>query len=210
MRTSVLFALFFLFAVISSTVTAQVVSCTTCKFVITWVENEIENPTSEAEIEKLLDEACAILGNSSYGQECVALVNSYTPSLISYIIAKETPSVACGEMALCNSTMVAVPKVPEVGGDLECDACQLIVQWVENEVNNENQDIETAFDDVCDALGPIASICTDIVNTYEPELIKWIEADETPTVACTQIGLCGSSSGSGSGSGAARVIISKL
>jgi len=38
--------------------------------------------------------------------------------------------------------------------------------------------------------GAMEKQCEEFIDSYVPELLQWIIKNETPTIFCTQIGLC--------------------
>jgi len=83
-----------------------------------------------------------------------------------------------------------------VVAQLECTICQFVVGWVEGELsaNATEQEVESLLDSVCATIfswdQTLISTCDGIVNTYYPDLVQYILAQESPLNACTGIGLC--------------------
>ncbi|KAM9955681.1 hypothetical protein ACTFIW_002321 [Dictyostelium discoideum] len=80
---------------------------------------------------------------------------------------------------------------------LTCELCQFSVKAAEDLVtqNFTQSQIIPYLDSACSLLpNQWASNCELIVNTYGLSMIKLVLENETPEVACTQLGLCGSNS----------------
>jgi len=74
-----------------------------------------------------------------------------------------------------------------------CTMCEFFVQYIEGYLQqNKTQDqIIQILDQVCQ-LAPVdmRTQCKQFLYTYVPQIIKWIIEQETPEVACTQLGFC--------------------
>jgi saposin len=75
--------------------------CAICEFLIKEVETMLENNKTESEIEAELDKICNHLG--SIKTECAAVVNQYTPQIISALVHKENPQTVCTKVGACKS-----------------------------------------------------------------------------------------------------------
>jgi saposin len=76
-----------------------------------------------------------------------------------------------------------------------CAVCELVVQVAESYVTNNatDQQIEAKLDAVCgDLPSPYNGECTLIVNAYLPQIIAWIQNNESPATLCAQLSLCSS------------------
>eukprot|EP01098_Paradermamoeba_levis_P014518 TRINITY_DN695_c0_g1_i1.p1 TRINITY_DN695_c0_g1~~TRINITY_DN695_c0_g1_i1.p1 ORF type:complete len:412 (-),score=169.66 TRINITY_DN695_c0_g1_i1:99-1271(-) len=76
--------------------------CQICQFVVTTAENFLSSSTTESEITTLADKVCTVLP-SQYSQLCKQFVDDGLPLAIKYILAKESPQVACAQIKLCTS-----------------------------------------------------------------------------------------------------------
>jgi hypothetical protein len=51
-------------------------------------------------------------------------------------------------------------------------------------------EIEARLDAICALAGPYASECAALVDQYLPQIIQYVEKNETPANVCMQLGLC--------------------
>jgi saposin len=182
--------------------------CLICTTVINLAESILGSNASESAIEDFLDNTvCGLLPNT-LGQDCDLLVATYLPALVQYIQQGESGAIACGQIGLCNSTSVTPllqlkpikPAVqvaePKNKGPIECTVCTLLVSLAESYLgsNATEEQIENFLNNTACSILPstFADICDAIVQQYTPALVQAILAQESPSTACTQIGLCSS------------------
>ena len=83
--------------------------CSLCKFIISYLDNVIQNNKSEAAIEAALDQVCKILPGALV-DKCKQFVNIYGPVIPQLIIHYGTPEQVCNALKACNNgTQVAAP-----------------------------------------------------------------------------------------------------
>lgn len=128
---------------------------------------------------------------------CNDLVTMELPAIINYLEMNESPGKVCDQINLCdNSTsslVVAAPKAAVAAPqDGFCSICTAIVGFVEAylEQNATIAQIEARLDAACALTGPYATQCQALVNAYLPQIIAWIEKNETPQDICTKLGVC--------------------
>jgi saposin len=76
---------------------------------------------------------------------------------------------------------------------LECSLCKYIVQYVDAVIQNNKSEaaIEAALEKVCTILPhALNSSCVQFVQTFGPNLIKYIEKYETPNRVCAALKMC--------------------
>ena len=183
-----------------------------CKSIISDAEKYISSNSSETDVENFLDHtACAILIISDLKRDCENLVQEYYPAFVSYIISRETPTVACEQLQVCptNSTQAkqsppllklnaVKPTSQKVKGALECTLCTTIVNLAESILgsNASETTIENFLEHtICGILpSTLAQDCDSLVEAYLPALVQYIQQGESGSVACAQLGLCNSTS----------------
>lgn len=170
--------------------------CSLCEAAVGWVEGRLAGDYSVSKIESLLSHVCDIAPTKSLKSTCSQLVQTYTPQLIQYIIAKETPQVICQQIGVCQKAlmnhMYRLEKMNE-DNDLKCVLCNYIIEFAENALAKETtiEKIQEFLDNICTKIPkPYSKMCTGIVDTYTPELIQYILSKETPEVVCEQLRLC--------------------
>lgn len=74
---------------------------------------------------------------------------------------------------------------------LECDVCQFVAQEAEGLLltNKTLTEIQTQLDSLCQKT-KYDSLCEDVVNTYLPKIIEFLEQEESPERVCQQVGVC--------------------
>jgi len=74
---------------------------------------------------------------------------------------------------------------------LKCDVCQFVAQEAEALLltNKTITQIETNLDTLCQKT-KYDTLCENVVNTYLPKIIEFLEQEESPQQVCQQIGLC--------------------
>ncbi len=89
-------------------------------------------------------------------------------------------------LTLSSSTLVAAQD-PEV-----CTICEFAVQYVDGflQQNYTQEEIITALDAVCTALGPVGQTCEQFVETYVPALIIYLTNGVSPQEACSLVAAC--------------------
>jgi saposin len=192
-----------LFALSCVRTTQAQLTCTICQFVVGEVEKFVAENATESEILAKLADACVILANPKWVQDCKDLVDTYGPSLIQHVINNEPPNVACAAVGLCNSSSLAVVdkklsnKIKTVNDDIGCAVCTFIVGKVEGYIanNNTESDILAFLEKDCEFLGikSWVATCQGTVATFGPEIIQLVIDKQPADVVCTEIGLCNSS-----------------
>jgi len=201
MNKLLIFALFSL--LFSSYVVSQVsIECTICQFVVGWTEGELSANATEQEVETLLDSACSVIfsWDTTLISTCDNLINTYFPDLVQYILAEESPDVACTGIGLCsNSTSKKViprPIIPvkKVEDNSSCAQCLNIVAIAENFISEDSteQEIELLLDTLCTLFPDNATEneCDALIQTFTPEAIQLMIQNEPPSVVCTQAEAC--------------------
>jgi hypothetical protein len=92
-------------------------------------------------------------------------------------------------LTLSSSTLVAAQD-PEV-----CTICEFAVQYVDGflQQNYTQEQIISALEAVCAALGPVGQSCDQFVVTYVPAIINYLASGVSPQAACALVGACSSS-----------------
>jgi len=77
-----------------------------------------------------------------------------------------------------------------------CATCELVIQFIEQWVESNATDAEILqyLQTVCNLFPGYNSTCDSISKQGLAQILAWIEADETPTEVCTQLGQCTSGS----------------
>eukprot|EP00112_Aurelia_sp_Birch-Aquarium-sp1_P011181 Seg2355.4 transcript_id=Seg2355.4/GoldUCD/mRNA.D3Y31 product=Prosaposin protein_id=Seg2355.4/GoldUCD/D3Y31 len=165
--------------------------CIVCEFAMTEIDQLIGKKATEQEIINAVEKVCSYLP-STIKTECDALISEYGPQIIKLLIGQLKPKTICTELHLCSASLkkvVAMPK-PKANG-IECEACQLVVSYVESLMKNKKTEaeIKAAMEKMCSYLGSYKTECDSIVATYLDLIIKYLSQMPSDQV-CKEIGLC--------------------
>jgi len=168
-------------------------TCDICEMVIQYVESYIQDNQTEAQIAEQLDQICALLGPLE--QPCDAMVAQYLPQMIKWIVDGNPPAAFCASLGLCSSPRKQVVEITTQKRSIQqggCSVCELVVTYIDSflKSNASEEEIIQQLDQVCSLLGPLESQCDQFVALYVPQAIQWILNGETPSVFCSQVGLC--------------------
>eukprot|EP00052_Salpingoeca_macrocollata_P033613 m.8978 g.8978 ORF g.8978 m.8978 type:complete len:171 (+) comp5345_c0_seq1:2-514(+) len=82
------------------------VECSLCTWVMKELEGELSKNSTEAEIEKAVEEVCKILP-SSIRPECDNLIQEYGPQIIALLLKDEPPATICSQLGLCSAAEIS-------------------------------------------------------------------------------------------------------
>lgn len=119
------------------------------------------------------------------------------PAIVQYIETNEDPQTLCTQLGLCSSSKINIieevvnNKAPQQDA---CSLCELAISYIEGWLaqNATVQQIEQALEKLCNLIPQLAATCDAIVEQGLPQIIAWIEQNQTPTQVCTELGLCSS------------------
>jgi len=168
-------------------------SCVLCEFIIKTLEDIISDNATQQQIISTISRVCDILPRAIRTQ-CKTFVQENGAALIQIIVDRESPHSACQQLGLCSDRIEKFANQFEKVGDNMCPMCQLFVNLVENYLadNNTIAFIEWQLHNFPCALlpGNLETQCDNFVDQYVPQIIQWIQQNESPTVFCKQVGLC--------------------
>jgi len=162
--------------------------CDICKTLIDAIESWIEDNSTISQIESDLDQVCSWV--SPWATVCDQFVAWGIPDIVNYIKTNEDPTTLCSQMGLCSAKKPKAPK--KIPKDVNCDMCTYVIGAVETwlEQNATVQQIEQNLEQLCDLIPGFTAQCDAIVVAQVPQIVQWIEQNETPTSICTQLGFC--------------------
>lgn len=210
-------------AEIKKDVKASTLNCTICKLVMTQIENLLTQNASQAQIIQYIDEhVCKPLGPldaiceslmNTYGPQAIKLLaNKVDPEKVCEVIGmctnktavfysrqKDSKEKMLGRKNLKKEklakaqTPIKSRKSELKANPLECEACQYVLQFLENEIKNNKTEtaIVNALDAVCIiAPSSVREKCVDLVKTYGIYLVQLLIEFADPLHACQSIKLC--------------------
>ena len=179
----------FAVALFSGSVVAQSGDCSLCELVVGFAERWVAENSTEVSIEHDLGIVCALLPSADQAV-CNQMVSSELPAIVNYLEQEYDAATVCTMIGVCTSTV----KPAATSGEY-CAVCEFVMGYVEGYLaeNQTEAQIERSLDAIC-ALAPstYAAICDQVVATYLPAMIQYIENNENPDQFCTQVGLCSS------------------
>jgi saposin len=169
--------------------------CDICKTLIDAIESWIEDNKTISQIESDLDQVCAWV--PPFAPVCDQFVAWGIPDIVNYIKNNEDPTTFCTQIGICAAKKAKAPKVskaPKKPKDINCDMCTYVIQSMESwlEQNATVQQIEQNLETLCALIPGFTAQCDAIVLQEVPQIIQWIEQNESPNDICTQLGFCNS------------------
>ncbi|XP_065054357.1 prosaposin-like [Rhopilema esculentum] len=167
--------------------------CIVCEFAMTELDKVIGSESTEEKIISEVEKLCSYLP-STIKTECDALISEYGKEIIKMLVNKMKPKEICTAIKLCSAAVVkSKPHVPvkSVGNVVTCEACQLVVQYVDSLLKNKKTEaeIKQALDSMCSYLGSYQAECDSIVSNYLVEIIKYL-AEMPAGSVCKALSLC--------------------
>ena len=76
-------------------------------------------------------------------------------------------------------------------GNVRCDVCDLSIIAIEDylDSNHTIAELEQSLDTICSKT-PLSTLCTNLVNSYLPQVITYLKQKESPQTICNQLGFC--------------------
>jgi ERCC4-related helicase len=160
----------------------QPFQCEGCLLLVGAVEKWVASKETEDMIEQKLIKLCNLF--PKYTDMCSTMVIIGIPQIIKYLEEFETPTRVCQQLKLCPQQRSQQP--------FQCEGCLLLVGAVEKWVaSKETEDmIEQKLIKLCNLFPKYADMCSTMVITGIPQIIKYLEEFETPERVCQQLGFC--------------------
>jgi len=159
--------------------------CSGCDEVISVIENWLEQANNQQEVISAVEIVCTYM--PGWETTCDAIVSTGVPTVVNWIETEENSTVVCDQLELCGTT-----KVIHVADD--CGECSQVITMIENYVatNTSESAIENYVSIACTFVPQWTSMCTQYIDGEVPQIIQWIEQNESAATICSQIGLCSS------------------
>eukprot|EP00057_Strongylocentrotus_purpuratus_P021219 XP_011675693.1 PREDICTED: proactivator polypeptide [Strongylocentrotus purpuratus] len=170
--------------------------CLVCEFMVSKLEDEIKENSTESEIRSVLDKVCYELPPTVRG-DCDTLVAEYTERIVEYLLSQFEPKALCTALGLCDAATIAkkiaLAKKMEVGDQESCILCEYIMSEIDKLLteNSTEAEIQEVLDKVCAELpSHLTAECKEFVDQYEPALLSFLTQELDPKTFCTTIGEC--------------------
>ncbi|KAL6048665.1 hypothetical protein QOT17_020919 [Balamuthia mandrillaris] len=164
-------------------------ACTTCEFVVGFVEGYLKENKTASAVVKNLEKICEV-APVSLRKNCFSIVQQEVPALINYILNTESPSTACTQLGFCSSEGRPIAYLRD--GEA-CPLCVLLVtsgqsyikagysrKRLESELQRDCTFMPTIKD--CSAMsGMIFSLAKKLLDNQDPNTI------------CTELNACAGS-----------------
>lgn len=168
------------------------VQCDVCKILIGYVQQYINNNSTESQAEAAIEEVCSKLGPLK--DECDAVVQGYFPQIWQLLVSQADPDKVCAEVGLCSSALKATAKVESIVGSVQCDVCKLVINFVQQQLDKNSTEAEAKaeVEKLCSALGSLKSECNTLVDSFFDRIWQLLVDRVDPTTVCSEIQLCSS------------------
>jgi len=167
--------------------------CVLCEYVISTLDNMIEDKSNVEEIKAALESLCSYLP-SSISKECNAFIENYTSLIIDYLTKGLDPDEICTELGICREVGNVIEQ--EVGPPLKdtgCVLCEYVITTLDGMLEDKTNvaEIKAALESLCSYLpSTISKECNAFIETYTDVIIDYLTKGISPEQICTEIGLC--------------------
>jgi len=161
-------------------------SCVICEYVMTQLEVELKDKSTQKEIEDTVRNICHKLPKT-VSDKCTKFVDDYG-TLVITLIATTPPKELCTQMQLCSGAAKVETKIEVI----ECAICHASTQALAKILEDPDNDrsIENIIEKICTKIpAKYYERCNTLVESYGQSMINIITKGELQTV-CSQIGMC--------------------
>ncbi|XP_049638524.1 proactivator polypeptide-like 1 [Suncus etruscus] len=188
------------------------VTCEVCLQVVQKLDQWLESNSTTTMISHALERVCSFMPRT-ITQQCVMLVDTYSPSLLE-LISRIKPDQVCHSLHLCTgrrraralledyrvhrehgahatTTMSPLEELENQGSF--CSPCKKLMLTSTQNLDRKStkRDILMAFKGGCSLLPPLYKFqCNHFVTNYEPVLIESLHDVMEPDALCKKIGAC--------------------
>uniref|UniRef100_A0A0X3PV17 Proactivator polypeptide n=1 Tax=Schistocephalus solidus TaxID=70667 RepID=A0A0X3PV17_SCHSO len=175
------------------------VICEFCETLVKKILDLTVNNLTEETVIIALQQVCELFPTEQK-LRCRSIIEQYGQLIIEGIISGTAPKIVCMSIGLCNSLATSkvsfapifVPSTPLSRFGDTCELCQMVVQYVYNQIsdNATEAEIEEHLKHVCNHVGPLKEQCEHLIETYSKTLIKFLVERVPPRQVCQEIYLC--------------------
>ncbi|BFZ17741.1 hypothetical protein BsWGS_20780 [Bradybaena similaris] len=169
--------------------------CDVCKYVVNYLDTFLDENSTQAEIEAELDKVCKILP-ANWTQQCVSLVESYTPLIIQMLIGELRPEDVCKAIKWCPANkqgFILRQAAEKPLSGVSCAVCEFAMQKLDIYLADKKTEaeIQAALGKVCDLLPvTIKSECDQLLQEYGQLITELLVHQLDPKKICTYLGQC--------------------
>jgi saposin len=161
--------------------------CDLCQQIIGAIENWMANTNDQAEVITAIEVVCTYM--PQWQTTCDAIIEAGVPTVVQWIVQNDNSTQVCQQLGICPSEKkVVAPKQDE------CGICEQIVTAVYYYVNQNYTEsvIANYLDIACTVVPQWTQVCETFVSEELPQIISWVEQNESPDTICTNLGVCSS------------------
>ncbi|XP_053383474.1 uncharacterized protein LOC123564714 [Mercenaria mercenaria] len=182
------------------------VECEACKYIMTYLDKELQKNRTEENIKAALKEICSKLSDQTLTAQCTKLVTKYAQTIINFLLLAESPDKICKELTLCPAGVKKLPEpvhikllkdsketLTSTAAGPFCVICEYVIEKLDDVLkgNRSEAAIKSALDKVCSLLpDTISGECDEFVNQYSNIIIQLLVNEIDPTTICTILSLC--------------------
>lgn len=174
--------------------------CTFCKFLITYLDTQVQNNRTPAAIEAVLEKICNAFP-ASLQPNCTSLVKKFGPVIAILLATNATPVQVCNFIKFCNngtelisnnvknlfSTKIAPFNIPQ------CSLCRFLTNYAESVIGSDSE--QTAFKNLlteaCSVLPiTIRDRCNRMVQSYGSLFAEKLKQQDRNEFDCKNFKLC--------------------
>jgi hypothetical protein len=163
------------------------VECDGCIEIVGIIENWLDQSNNQEEVISAVEVVCTYM--PGWESTCDAIITTGVPTVVQWIDTYENSSTVCEQLGLCGSKAIAAP-IKKVTDD--CGDCSSIVAMIENYLlSNYSESVIVQYVEIaCTVVPQWTSLCDSYISAGVPQIIQWIEENETAQDICTEIGFC--------------------
>ncbi|XP_028967063.1 uncharacterized protein LOC100907708 [Galendromus occidentalis] len=154
--------------------------CTFCKWLVTWVDDKLQDKRTEAVIIKELDAACDLLSDAG---KCKDMVNDYVDMIVKMLVIYAEPEKICEAIKKCPAKQLTKDEPP-------CRYCRYVIDELRNDFQKTEAELKDKLDGICRVIPVDATACQSFVDRYADQIISLILSDTDPERICEVLGVC--------------------
>lgn len=164
-------------------------TCVLCEFVMTKLESEIKNASTQEEIKHTVENICKIMPKT-VTKSCNKFIDQYTSTILA-LIGSVPPKMMCQQMQLCFAGLDVVSD--EV---IECGVCHgvtsALLPYFKQHLDHESITEYYMLLEGCQVLdAKYYDICNHMIRTYGQSILNLAQGGETDESSiCAKIGKC--------------------
>ncbi|CAL8094179.1 unnamed protein product [Orchesella dallaii] len=165
--------------------------CVICEFVITTLDQQLQDNATEEEIKDKVENACTYLPKTVEGR-CKVLIETFGEEIIQYLSQEVDPAEICSRLGLCKDTKKKNDAIRHLNMD-RCELCMLVSDYLSTflEESDVDKTIEYYVEKTC-ALIPQSyrQECNALIEDYGTYILNLLAQETDKGKVCAQVQLC--------------------